>query len=169
MEHLAHLDAVVGQLGPGRLDVEHHQVRPCTEPGVADVTPVPKMTEHAEPGGASFTTRKSAPAAKSASSRHPSALEKHVGERYHQDLEFHVHELGSSFWCQWPVSIPPGLLLASTLAPLIVEVQERIADRLPVARADGVAGLTDSPHSRVPHAVCSRPGAEAGQCAPRAG
>jgi hypothetical protein len=29
----------------------------------ADVIPVPKMIEHAEPGGVSCTTRKSAPAA----------------------------------------------------------------------------------------------------------
>ena len=45
--------------------------RPCAEPGAAEVTPVPKMIEHAEPGGVSCTTRKSA-RAKSASSRQPS-------------------------------------------------------------------------------------------------
>ena len=49
---------------------------PSAEPGAVEVTPVPKMTEHGEPGGVSCTTRKSAPAAKSASSGHPSALQK---------------------------------------------------------------------------------------------
>jgi hypothetical protein len=47
---------------------------PCAEPGTAVVSPVPKMTEHADPGGVICTTRKSALVAKSASSRHPSAL-----------------------------------------------------------------------------------------------
>ena len=39
---------------------------------VVQVTPVPKMTAQADPGGVSCTTRKSGPVAKSASSRHPS-------------------------------------------------------------------------------------------------
>jgi len=47
--------------------------RPCAEPGAAEVIPVPKMTEQADPGGVSCTTRKSSPVVKSASSRQPSA------------------------------------------------------------------------------------------------
>src|SRR5208282_1754130 len=31
--------------------------RPCAEPGAADDTPVPKITEQADPGGVSWTTR----------------------------------------------------------------------------------------------------------------
>ena len=48
--------------------------RPPAEPGSAVVMPVPKMTEHGEPGGVSCTTRKFSAPAKSASSRQPSAL-----------------------------------------------------------------------------------------------
>ena len=46
--------------------------RPWAEPGAAAVTFLPKMTEHPEPVGVNWITRKSSPAAKSASSRHPS-------------------------------------------------------------------------------------------------
>jgi hypothetical protein len=48
--------------------------RPWADPGPAELTPVPKMIEQADPGGVSCTTRKSALAAKSASSRQPRPL-----------------------------------------------------------------------------------------------
>ena len=41
-------------------------------PGAAEVIPLPKMIEHAEPGGVSCTTRKPPSPGKSASNRHPS-------------------------------------------------------------------------------------------------
>ncbi len=57
VEDVADVGAAAGQVGPGRVDVGGDQVRPWAEPGVAEVTPVPKMTEQAEPGGVSWTTR----------------------------------------------------------------------------------------------------------------
>ena len=45
--------------------------RPLAEPAAAAVTFLPKMTEHPEPGGVNWITRKSSPAAKSASSLQP--------------------------------------------------------------------------------------------------
>jgi hypothetical protein len=72
VEHLAHVGALSGELVARSVDVEHDELQALTEPGAAAVTPVPKMIEHAEPGGVSCTTRKSEPVARSASSRHPS-------------------------------------------------------------------------------------------------
>ena len=43
-----------------------------SEPGAAAVTLLPKITEHAEPGGVNWITRQPSPEAKSASSLHPS-------------------------------------------------------------------------------------------------
>ena len=71
VEHLAHLDAARDELGACRLDVVDDEERPWTEPGAAFVKPLPKKTEHGEPGGVSCTTRQSSAVAKSASSRHP--------------------------------------------------------------------------------------------------
>jgi len=52
VEHLADLDAAVGQLGPGRLDVVHDEVQALgggSRRGV--VTPVPKMIEAGDRAG----------------------------------------------------------------------------------------------------------------------
>ena len=67
---------------------------PWAEPGAAAVTFLPKMTEHREPGGVNWITRKSSPAAKSASSRHPRSRRSlraiDVGDGDDDDLELHV-------------------------------------------------------------------------------
>jgi hypothetical protein len=44
---------------------------PWAEPGAAEVMFVPNWTEHPEPGGVNWTTRKPLSKPKSASSRHP--------------------------------------------------------------------------------------------------
>ena len=45
---------------------------PLTEPGTASVSPLPMVTEHAEPGGVSWTTRNWSPNDWSTSTTKPS-------------------------------------------------------------------------------------------------
>jgi hypothetical protein len=45
-----------------------------SEPGAAAVMPLPKCTEHSEPGGVTWTTQKFSLTLKSASRRQPSVL-----------------------------------------------------------------------------------------------
>ena len=70
--------------------------RPSTEPGAAVVTPVPKMIEHAEPGGVSCTTRKSGAGGEVGVEPPPQRLVEllgpiDVGDGQDDDLELHVH------------------------------------------------------------------------------
>src|SRR5258705_9518703 len=59
---------------------------PWAEPGAAAVTFLPKMTEHQEPGGVNWITRKSSPAAKSASSLQPRLrCAGHCADRHRND------------------------------------------------------------------------------------
>ena len=57
MEDLADICAVVGELLRAASMSETVSIRPSAEPGAAEVTPLPKMTEHSEPGGVTCTTR----------------------------------------------------------------------------------------------------------------
>ncbi len=71
---------------------------PWAEPGAAAVTFLPKMTEQPEPGGVSWTTRKSAPSrevgVEAPSELLPVKLLRAVDVRdgYYNNFEFHVHE-----------------------------------------------------------------------------
>ena len=58
VEHFADLYAATDQFVAGGLDVGDNQVQPWAEPGAAPVTFLPKMTEHPEPGGVNWITRK---------------------------------------------------------------------------------------------------------------
>ena len=65
---------------------------PCTEPGAAVVTPLPKMMEHGEPGGVNCTTRQSSAAGEVGVQPPPQALVEalgaiDVGHRNDDDLE----------------------------------------------------------------------------------
>lgn len=57
VEHLAHLDPAIDKLRTRRFDIRHDEVRPWVEPGSASIIPLPKMIEHAEPGGVRCTNR----------------------------------------------------------------------------------------------------------------
>ena len=61
VENLADLDAAGEQLVAGGSDVGDDQVQSLGEPGAEAVTFLPKMTEHPEPGGVNWITRKSSP------------------------------------------------------------------------------------------------------------
>ena len=68
--------------------------RPLAEPAAAAVTFLPKTTEHPEPGGVNWITRKSSPAAKSASSLQPKPAVKALGAidvRNRDDHDFEPH------------------------------------------------------------------------------
>ncbi len=84
MEHPAHRHAAPASSARAASMSSTTNCKPCVDPGAADATPAPKMTEHLEPGGVICTTRKPPSPAKSASSRHPSAfperLEQAAGE-----------------------------------------------------------------------------------------
>ena len=69
---------------------------PWAEPGAAAVTFLPKMTEHPEPGGVNWITRKSSPRGEVGVKPPPEAAVKALGaidvrNRDDDDLEFHVH------------------------------------------------------------------------------
>ncbi len=55
----ADFGAAFGEFTTGRFDVGDGQVRARADPGAASVSPTPNWTEQAEPGGVSWTTRKS--------------------------------------------------------------------------------------------------------------
>ena len=57
VEHLAGLRVAGGQVGPGGVDVGGDQVQALHRARCGRGDPVPKMTEQAEPGGVSCTTR----------------------------------------------------------------------------------------------------------------
>jgi hypothetical protein len=56
VEH-AHLDVVRAELVAGRVDVVHRQDQAVDRARPSGGDPLPKMIEHAEPGGVSCTTR----------------------------------------------------------------------------------------------------------------
>jgi len=62
VEHLADLDAASSSLRAASMS-ETIRCRPWAEPGAAAMTFLPKMTEHPEPGGVTWITRKSSPEA----------------------------------------------------------------------------------------------------------
>lgn len=72
VEDLTDVDPAPGEFGPRLFDVGDDEVQPDVEPGAAALVPVPKMTDADDPGGVTWTTRKSGPVLKSASSRQPS-------------------------------------------------------------------------------------------------
>jgi hypothetical protein len=61
VEHLADLDAATSSSSRAASMSETIRYRPWAEPGAAAVTFLPKMTEHPEPGGVNWITRKSLP------------------------------------------------------------------------------------------------------------
>jgi hypothetical protein len=71
VEYFTDLDAATEQLSRAALMSETIRYSPWAEPAAAAVTFLPKMTEHGEPGGVNWITRKSSPAAKSASNLQP--------------------------------------------------------------------------------------------------
>ena len=71
VEHLTDIDTAGNELVSCGLDVGHDQVEALGEPGAANVIFVPNWTEHPEPCGVNWTTRKPLSKGKSASSLHP--------------------------------------------------------------------------------------------------
>jgi hypothetical protein len=72
VEHIADRDTAGDEIVARRPMLETTRYRPWAEPGPADVMCVPNWTEHPEPGGVNWTTRKPLSKRKSASSRQPS-------------------------------------------------------------------------------------------------
>ena len=73
--------------------------RPRAEPGAAEVIPLPKWTEHAEPGGVNCNPRNASPLMNSASSRQPSLRVEALGaidirDGNDDDFELHVERRG---------------------------------------------------------------------------
>jgi hypothetical protein len=56
VERFADVDPAPDQVRTGLIDVVDRELEPLGRAGRADVTPVPKMIEQAEPGGVSCTT-----------------------------------------------------------------------------------------------------------------
>ena len=61
MLDLADLDAALGQLGAGGLDVGDDQLEPLDRAGEVSTSPAPTAIEQADPGGVSWTTRMRSP------------------------------------------------------------------------------------------------------------
>ena len=61
VEDFARIDAMREEFGARSLDIRDNQVQTLGGSGAAVVTFLPKMTEHPEPRGVNWMTRKSSP------------------------------------------------------------------------------------------------------------
>jgi len=95
VERLADLDAATDQLFAGGLEVGDDQVQALGGAGCGRGDVLAEVTEHAEPGGVNWSTRKSLPSAKSGVEPPPEVCVKllravDIRDGDYDDLELHV-------------------------------------------------------------------------------